>query len=152
MKKYFLPLICVGLGYLVGVGQHGIIADNTLGSQKGALTEHFVTIKNAVVENGIQADNGSWDISYNETYEKSVATFDCVKYNAVTSLDDIPNDEGVTAFLAAPVILAQLYDGEWRLTDFIPQTEWVSGETTTDCIHFSDGQWWAAQSGPININ
>ena len=149
MKKYFLPLICVWLGYLVGVGQHGIIADDTLGSQKGALSEHFVTIKNAVVENGIQADNGTWDITYNTTYNKSGLTVDYVKYNPVSSLDDVPAERGVTVFLSAPVILSQFYNGEWRMTDFVPQEEWISGTTITDCLHFSDNKWWAADSGTL---
>lgn len=148
MKKIVVPITCLAIGYFIGVGQPSIFATNTiLGGEDTALKEIFVTIEDAVVRNGIESENGSWSIDYNSTWGKSVASFGAVKYDVLTSLDDVPTEEGMTVFLGAPVQLAQRIDGQWMITDFIAQSEWVSGETVTDCLHYQEGQWWAALSG-----
>lgn len=150
MKK-IIPLLCLAIGYIVGVGQPGIFGsdDTILGTEDTALNQTFVTIEDAVVREGIAAENGSWDITYNETWGKSIASFGAVKYDVLTSLDDVPTEEGMTVFLGAPVQLAQRLDGQWMITDFIAQSDWISGETITDCLHYQEGQWHAAIGGPM---
>lgn len=149
LSKIFVPIICIGIGYLIGVGQPSLLATNTiLGGEDTALKQKFVTIEDAVVRNSIEAENASWDIYYNESYGVSIVSADVIHYRRIfASLDQVPTEEGNTVFLGSPVRLAQRFDGQWMLTDFIAQTDWVSGETTTDCLTYQDGTWWAAQTG-----